>query len=148
MARQGQTRNRRERLASQVREVLAQCLLFEMKDPRLSAISITDVELSGDLGHAKVYYYCYQNQPSDLPKIEQALQKAKGFMRRRLGQEIRARVTPELAFYYDQSIERGAYIEQVIAQALAEDEIKSQQHMSPLDDLSVQDTPSVQDTNE
>ena len=120
-----QTRNRKERLGSQVREVLAQCLLFEVKDPRLHAVSITDVELSGDLGHAKIYYYCYQVQDSELTMIDQALQKARGFLRRRLGQEIRARVTPELAFHYDRSIEQGAHMEKVIAQALAEDQAKA-----------------------
>ena len=142
----GNSRNRKERLGSQVREVLAKCLLLEVKDPRLHAISITDVELSGDLGHAKVYYYCYQSQGVDLESLAQALQRASGFLRRRLGQEIRARVTPELAFYYDPSIEQGAYMEQVIARALAEDQVKAQ---SP---SLESDTPSnsvlTQDINE
>ena len=114
--------NRRDRLASQVREVLAQCLLFEVKDPHLHSLSITDVEVSGDLGHAKVYYYSHQQRGASRKALDASLLRAKGFLRRRLGQEIRSRLTPDLAFYYDDSIEHGAAMEDLINQARSEDQ--------------------------
>ena len=53
----GANQTRRDRLGGQVRAVIAECLLFEAKDPRLRAVDVTDVIMSPDLGHAKVYYY-------------------------------------------------------------------------------------------
>ena len=116
----GANRNRRDRLAGQLRAVIAECLLFEAKDPGLRELDITDVIVSGDLGHAKVYYYA-RGDASDLEKIERALSRAQGFIRRRVGQEIRARVTPELVFYYDDSIERGAQMEQLLSEVKERD---------------------------
>ena len=113
--------NRKERLGNQVREVLAQCLLFEAKDPRLQNVSITDVELSGDLRHAKVYFYVHQGDEQELKSLKKALDRAGGFLRSRLGQEIRSRHTPELVFYYDRSIERGAEMDEILRRVREED---------------------------
>ena len=117
----GANQNRRDRLGGQVRAVIAECLLFEVKDPRLSAVDVTDVVMSPDLGHAKVYYYARVDE-GGLDQIQGALERAKGFLRRKLGREIRARVTPDLAFYYDGSIERGAEMESLLSEIRARDE--------------------------
>lgn len=114
--------SRKDRLGNQVREVVAQCLLFEAKDPRLHQVSITDVELSGDLRHAKVYFYVHQGDEKQKHELKKALDRASGFLRMRLGQEIRARNTPELVFYYDQSIERGAEMDEILKRVRQEDE--------------------------
>ena len=114
--------NRKERLGNQVREVIAQCLLFEAKDPRLQNVSITDVELSGDLRHAKVYFYVHQGDEKEKLHLKKALDRAGGFLRSRLGQEIRSRHTPELVFYYDRSIERGAEMDEILRRVRQEDE--------------------------
>ncbi len=114
-------KNRRDRLGGQVRAVIAQCLLKEVKDPRLKSVDVTDVVVSPDLGHAKVYYYA-RGDEADLQTISEGLDRARGFLRRRVGQEIRARITPDLAFYYDDSIERGAYIEELLNQVKERDE--------------------------
>ena len=142
-------KNRRDRLGGQVRSVIAQCLLLEVKDPRLKSVDVTDVVISPDLGHAKVYYYA-RGEDDALDKIAKALQHASGFLRRRVGQEIRARVTPELVFYYDDSIERGAYIEDLLNQVKERDEAFALEHRgdkaplselndSPVDDSSTDD---------
>ena len=120
-------KNRRDRLAGQIRSVIAQCLLVEAKDPGLRVVDITDVVVSPDLGHAKVYYYA-RGDEEEIDKLEAALERARGFLRRRVGQEIRARVTPNLAFYYDDSIERGAYMENLLEQARAHDEALAVEH--------------------
>ena len=114
--------NRKERLGNQVREIVAQCLLFEAKDPRLQSVSITDVELSGDLRHAKVYFYVHQGDEKERTDLKRALDRASGFLRSRLGQEIRSRHTPELVFYYDDSIERGAEMDEILRKVRQEDE--------------------------
>jgi ribosome-binding factor A len=114
--------NRKERLGNQVREIVAQCILFEAKDPRLQSISITDVELSGDLRHAKVYFYVHQGDEKERTELKRALDRASGFLRSRLGQEIRSRHTPELVFYYDDSIERGAEMDEILRKVRQEDE--------------------------
>ena len=119
------SKNRKERLGNQVREIIAQCLLFEVKDPGVRSLNITDVELSGDLSHAKVYYYGHDLDDRSLKSAARALERVKGFLRRRLAQEIRARVTPDLFFYYDDSFERGAAIDQLISETLAEDARKA-----------------------
>ena len=120
-------KNRRDRLAGQIRSVIAQCLLVEAKDPGLRVVDITDVVVSPDLGHAKIYYYA-RGDEEEINKLEAALERARGFLRRRVGQEIRARVTPNLAFYYDDSIERGAYMENLLEQVRAHDEALAVEH--------------------
>jgi ribosome-binding factor A len=119
------SKNRKERLGNQVREIIAQCLLFEVKDPGVRSLNITDVELSGDLSHAKVYYYGHNLDERSIKSAERALERVKGFLRRRLGQEIRSRVTPDLFFFYDDSFERGIAIDQLISKALSEDTRKA-----------------------
>lgn len=139
-------KNRRDRLAGQLRSVVAQCLLLEAKDPGLRAVDITDVIVSPDLGHAKVYYYA-RGDEDQLNKIEAALERARGFLRRRVGQEIRARVTPELVFYYDDSIEQGAYMENLLEQVKARDEALAMKHRGNKDRLSeIDDDASVDDS--
>lgn len=130
------SKNRKERLGNQVREIIAQCLLFEVKDPGVRSLNITDVELSGDLSHAKVYYYGHNLDERSIKSAERALERVKGFLRRRLGQEIRSRVTPNLFFFYDDSFERGVAIDQLISKALAEDTRKATLHrdLSPTEE--------------
>ena len=85
-------------------------------------VSITDVELSGDLRHAKVYFYVHQGDEKEKDNLKKALDRASGFLRSRLGQEIRSRHTPELVFYYDRSIERGAEMDEILRRVRQEDE--------------------------
>jgi ribosome-binding factor A len=127
---------RKDRLGSQIREVIAQVVLFEVKDPSLQMLNITDVELTGDLGLAKVYFYSHGADERARDRLQRSLERAKGFLRRRIGQEIHARVTPELAFYYDESIERGASIEDAIRRARAQDAQLAEELGSPSEEES------------
>jgi ribosome-binding factor A len=135
-------KNRRDRLGGQIRSVVAQCLLVEAKDPGLRVVDITDVVVSPDLGHAKIYYYA-RGDEQEIKKLEAALERAKSFLRRRVGQEIRARVTPNLAFYYDDSIERGAYMESLLEQVKAHDEAFAAEHRGDKSSLSDLDEAST-----
>jgi ribosome-binding factor A len=138
-------KNRRDRLGVQIRSVVAQCLLLEAKDPGLRAVDVTDVVVSPDLGHAKIYYYA-RGDEEDLIRLDAALDRARGFLRRRVGQEIRARVTPDLAFYYDHSIEQGAYMETLLDQVKATDEAFAIEHRGNKVSLSEADA-SVDDAS-
>ncbi|MCK6391933.1 MAG: 30S ribosome-binding factor RbfA [Azonexus sp.] len=106
---------RSDRVAEQVRRDLADLLRTELKDPRVGMISLTSVELTPDYAHAKVYFTTLN--ADHLPEIELGLKRASGFLRRELGRRIHIHTLPELHFIYDNSLERGSSLSQLIDQA-------------------------------
>ena len=115
---------RSDRVSEQIRRELADLFLFEVKDPRTKFVSFTDVELTPDYAHAKVFFTSLQ--PIDkLPDIERGLKAASGFLRRELGRRIRIHTNPELHFVYDGSIQRGAELSELIDQANALSDLTS-----------------------
>ena len=108
---------RSERVAEQVRRDLADLIRTELKDPRVGMISLTDVELTPDYAHAKVFFTTFKSEHLD--EIERGLKRASGFLRRELGKRIHIHTLPELHFVYDNSIERGTSMSQLIDQANA-----------------------------
>ena len=102
--------DRTARISSQVQQIVARVLAFEVKDPRVAGITVTDVEVSPDLREAKVFVAA-PAEADRRPGIMAGLDRARGFIRRQLGRELRARVTPNLTFRWDESIEYGARIE-------------------------------------
>ena len=103
---------RTDRLNREIRDVLAKLLLLETREESLRSVMITAVEVSRDLSIAKVYY---QNYAGDPAMIAEALSRAAGFLRGRVGEKVRMRQTPELRFYYDESAERGRRIETLLS---------------------------------
>ena len=96
---------------------LSELLRFETKDPRLQDVSLTAVDLSRDLSVAKVYFSLLK--PEDSPEAAlEGLNKAAGFLRGRLGREIKVRHVPELRFIHDDSVEHGMKISELIDGAL------------------------------
>ena len=108
---------RSERVAEQVRRDLADLIRTELKDPRVGMISLTDVELTPDYAHAKVFFTTFNSE--HLEEIERGLKRASGFLRRELGKRIHIHTLPELHFVYDNSIERDTSMSQLIDQANA-----------------------------
>ena len=108
---------RGDRVAEQVRRDLADLIRSELKDPRVGMISLTAVELTPDYAHAKVFFTTLNSE--HLPEIEQGLKRASGFLRRELGRRIHIHTLPELHFIYDNSLEYGASMSQLISQANA-----------------------------
>lgn len=108
---------RGERVAEQVRRDLADLIRTELKDPRVGMVSLTDVELTPDYAHAKVYFTTLNDD--HLEDIERGLKRAAGFLRRELGKRIHIHTLPELHFIYDSSIEHGASMSQLIDRANA-----------------------------
>lgn len=104
--------HRTERVASQIQQELSRLLLTEAKDPRLSAVSITDVDVTPDLQQASVYYVLFGDE--DRGRVAKGLEKAAGFLRTSLGQRVQLRHTPDLRFIYDDSLERGNQMEKLL----------------------------------
>ncbi len=110
---------RSERVAGQLRRDLAKLIQQEIKDPEVGFVSLSDVEVTRDLAHAKVYITVFE--PEKAPASLKALKRASAFLRKRLARELRLRHVPELHFIHDDSVEQGSHIDQLIAKALYTD---------------------------
>ena len=101
-----------DRIASNMIKELSYILANEVKDNNIKFVTITDVKLASDLSYAKIYVTVF-----DIDKVDitmQSLNQAKGFIRKKLSERIDIRHTPELSFTFDESIEYGKKIEQII----------------------------------
>ena len=112
--------SRGQRVSEQIRRELAELIRLEVKDPRVGFISLTDVELSPDYAHAKVFFTSMTGREG-LEEILTGLRRASGFLRRELGRRVRIHTTPQLHFHYDQSVEEGSRLSQLIDQSVEED---------------------------
>lgn len=108
---------RSDRVAEQIRRDLAQLIQSELKDPRVGMISLTEVQLTPDYAHAKVYFTAFNSE--HLEEIQKGLKRASGFLRRELGRRIHIHTLPELHFMFDNSIEHGTSMSALIDQAVA-----------------------------
>jgi len=88
-----------------------------VKDPRVGMVTLTDVEVTADCAHAKVYFTRLGSEQA-LRETEQALQHAAGFLRTQLSHRLRLRTVPQLRFVYDASVERGARLSRLIDEAV------------------------------
>ena len=113
--------SRNERLGNQVLRTLNELLRFETKDPRLELVSLTAVDLSRDLSVAQVFFSMLDPN-ADPASVKEGLDRASGFLRGRLGREIKIRHVPELRFVHDDSAAEGQRISDLIDQALKNDE--------------------------
>jgi len=123
-----------QRVADQIQRDLATLIQMEVNDPRVGMVSVTGVEVSRDLAHARVYVTVMTTagdagteggagQP-DAQQIEEnitALNKAAGYLRTLLAKQLNLRAVPKLQFHYDGSIERGQRLSSLIDDALAAD---------------------------
>ncbi len=114
-----QTSRRPQRLALQIQQEIGTMLFRNVKDRRIGMVTVTGVDLSPDLRHARVYV---SSMGSDQEKAAalQALNHAAGWIRHELGQRIRMKFLPEIVFYTDTSLEYGERIDRLL------DEIKEQ----------------------
>lgn len=115
--------NRPRRVADLIQRTLAQMLQLEAKDPRFVGVTITAVNVSPDLANATVYVTVLDE--SKIKESVTALNKASGFLRHQLADEVDLRIVPRLYFTYDESISRADKINQLLHEAL---EKKSDEH--------------------
>jgi len=111
---------REERVGAEIRRELALLLRDEVRDPRLSRVTLQEVRVVRDLSHGKVYFTVLD--PAQAKETERALNKAAAFFRRRLAEAMNLRVVPRLAFIYDKSIENGQRLSSLIDKAVAKDQ--------------------------
>jgi ribosome-binding factor A len=102
------TSRRVSRVASLIQQEVSQMVQLEIKDDRVGAgmVSVTDVDVSGDLQHAKIYVSIYGTEEAKEETMA-GLKSATGYVRRELGRRVRLRRTPEIIFIEDKGIERG-----------------------------------------
>jgi ribosome-binding factor A len=107
------TSDRMRRVDEAMREVLSGAITSELKDPRVGFVTVTAVETSADLRHARVFVSVLGN-PGERRRTMQALDNAHGFLQRRVGGELRMKNTPQLQFIYDETAERGMRINELL----------------------------------
>jgi ribosome-binding factor A len=112
--------SRASRLGEQIQRELSELIRLEVRDPRVKLVTVTEVEVSRDLSHAKVFVTSLHGEEAARQSI-QALQHAAGFLRSRLAHDIKARTVPELHFVYDESVERGVKLSHLIDAAVQSD---------------------------
>lgn len=114
-SRPGGTGHRMDRVRNLLRQVTSQ-ILPQVKDPRVGFVTVTDVEVSPDLRHAKVFVSVL----GDAKAREQAIKgliSARGFIRRELTAQITLRHIPDLSFFLDESLDRGMRVNELLAEA-------------------------------
>lgn len=114
---------RNVRIADQIRSELARLLREEVRDPRVGFVTLTEVDLSPDLKHARVYV---TTLAEDRESTLQALHRATPFLRRSLAQQQNLRFTPQLRFMIDESVTTGFRVEQLLQEIAGEEESEEQ----------------------
>jgi ribosome-binding factor A len=111
------TDRRVARVAELIKREVSQLLFSGIKDERvgLGMVSVTDVDVSGDLQHAKIFVSIYGDDETRAETMA-GLKSATGYVRSELGQRVRLRRTPEIVFLEDRSIERGTRVLSLINQ--------------------------------
>ena len=109
------TSDRIRRINEAMREVLSGAITSELKDPRVGFVTVTAVETSADLRRARVFVSVLGN-PGERRRSMQALDNAHGFLQRRVGGELRMKNTPQIQFVYDDTIDRGIRITELLEQ--------------------------------
>lgn len=106
------------RINEEVKKVVSSLIQNEIKDPRLTAmISVTGVEVTRDLSYAKVFVSIFANSEEEKESNLKALKSASGFIRREVGRKVKLRVTPQIIFELDESIDYGMKIDVLIRKA-------------------------------
>ncbi|NLZ39418.1 MAG: 30S ribosome-binding factor RbfA [Firmicutes bacterium] len=109
------TEQRAYRVAEEIKREVSDIIRYDLKDPRVTGpmISVTGVDLTRDLSHAKVFVSIYGSDEEQQTTMT-ALNNAAGFIRSEIGKRIRLRHTPEIVFQLDHSISYGAHINDVL----------------------------------
>jgi ribosome-binding factor A len=109
---------RPERLAEGIREEVARIVASDLKDPRIGFVTITRVEVTHDLGHARVLVGVLGGD-AERERSLAALKSAAGFVRREIGRRLRIRVVPEIEFRYDKGIDATDRVARLLREAAA-----------------------------
>ena len=112
--------NRQGRIDEEFRKELSQIISYDLKEPSVTGmISVTRVKVTPDLKYAKVYVSLLNSK--SVEKTMQGLKESAGFMRSQVAKKVNLRITPELVFEYDDSIEHGEKIDNILKQISMQD---------------------------
>lgn len=109
------------RIADQIQRELADLIHNELKDRRVGMITLTSVEVNQDYTHAKIFYTSLGSEEDNF-LTDKGLEHAASFLRSQLAHRLRLRLVPQLQFIYDESVERGIRLTQLIDKAIKQDE--------------------------
>jgi ribosome-binding factor A len=107
---------RPQRLGDQIQREVSELIRLEVRDPRVGMITITSVDVSPDMSHAKVFFTVLDKQK--LQETLDGLGRSAGFLRSQLAKRMKMYTTPQLRFAYDESVERGDRLSRLIDEAL------------------------------
>jgi len=111
--------SRKERVADMLQVELSILLHREIEDPRIQDVTVTAVDVAPNFAHAKIYVTALNDEARAKQDLMKALKAASGFLRSQLAQRMQMRTTPELRFLYDDSVERGYTVSELIERAAA-----------------------------
>ena len=117
---------RAQRIADRIREELSEMLIQEISDPRLSEISVTDVNVDRELSYANIYVSALEGSERS-EEVLAGLEHAKGYLRHELAQRIDLRTFPYLRFHWDATFEHADKIERLIASLREEENLSPSQ---------------------
>jgi ribosome-binding factor A len=111
---------RSRRIAEQIQRELSEIIRLELKDPRVGMITLTDVEVTPDYSHAKIFFTRLGDEADNaaILMVSKALEHAAGFLRSELAHRMRLRIVPQLHFEYDESVARGVRLSNLIDEAV------------------------------
>jgi ribosome-binding factor A len=107
------------RVADQIQRDLSEIIALELKDPRVGMITLTEVQITADYAHAKVYYTTLTDDPAAIQNTLNGLRAASGYLRNQLGRRLSIHTLPELHFFHDNSTSRGMAMSRLIDEANA-----------------------------
>jgi ribosome-binding factor A len=107
------------RVADQIQKDLSELVTYELKDPRVGMITISEVQLTADYAHAKIFFTLLKDNPEEIKQTLEGLNKASGFLRVLLGKRLHIHTLPQLHFVHDISTSRGLAMSALIDQANA-----------------------------
>lgn len=107
------------RVADQIQRDLSHIIWAELKDPRVGMVTLTEVQLTPDYAHAKIFFTSLADDPVAIANTQAGLNKAAGFLRNHLGLKLRIHTLPQLHFVHDTSTIRGIAMSKLIDEANA-----------------------------
>lgn len=117
--------SRPQRVGEQIQKELADLIRAELHDPRLTFVTIMNVDVSNDYSYAKVYFSVLTtDKPAELKAVQKSLQESAGYLRGLLGKRMKLRVIPQLQFVHDAIVEKGVYMTHLIDEAVASGQVE------------------------
>ncbi|WP_394174138.1 30S ribosome-binding factor RbfA [Thalassotalea litorea] len=128
---------RTDRVAQQIQKEVATILQREIKDPRLSMMTVSGVEVTRDLAYAKVFVTFFNDDQEQIDTAMKVVADAAGYVRSLLAKRLRARIMPQIRFEYDKSLVEGVRMSTLVDKAVSEDKRRAGENSDSEDEPSI-----------